>query len=716
MKQIEQIQQPSTEDLPPVPDALGSATPFAPSSVETSDRDRLGYLREKAAVLPRSPGVYLMQNAGGHVIYVGKSRSLRDRVSQYFHGSHDPKTTKMASSVYDFRFVTCNTEMEALALENSLIKQYTPKYNIKLKDSKSYPYIKITVREQYPRIVMTRKRLTDGNLYFGPYSSTQTVYSVISSLERTLGIPTCRKQFPEAIGKERPCVFAQIGRCVGLCTGKISQTEYREIMDRAAAILRGGTQEVIASLTEQMNRAAEALEFETAARCRDSIAALRKLGEKQKAVGAPDVECDVIGLHLTSFESDDIKFRDCASIFYIRSGYISDTEHFLFGAEEILPSKKQAEQAEQTSNGDESAPDEGAPDESAPDESVPDEGVPDEGVPEESVPEEDSPLSAFLTALYQTREYIPREILLSFELPDHEIDLLTEYLANLAGHAVTIRTPKRGAGRYLCEMAVEDAKTHAENTRKQETGMEKTLVNLASLLKLEVFPARIEAYDISNLGSEHITAGMITLIDGKYKKDWYRTFKIKEQEQPDDYAAMRQTLTRRLRHIAEAKENDPLATAPDLILLDGGKGHVSVIEELLRSLGYAIPVFGMVKDDHHKTRTLTTAEEEVNIARRADVFRFLYGIQEEVHRYTVAQMTNAKRKTLTTSALEEIKGIGPKKAKLLIAHFSSLKALKSASVQELGAVEGISQGDAEAIYAHFRSAKQSKEPRKEKTT
>ena len=317
--------------------------------------------------------------------------------------------------------------------------------------------------------------------------------------------------------------------------------------------------------------------------------------------------------------------------------------------------------------------------------------------------EEDSPLSAFISGLYQAREYIPKEILLSFELPEHEIDLLTEYISHRAEHRVTIRTPKRGAGKYLCDMATEDAKTHSENTRKRENNTEKTLANLASLLCLEVYPTRIEAYDISNLGSEHITAGMITAIDGKFRKSDYRTFKIKNQRQPDDYAAMTEVISRRLAHITEAKEGDSLAEYPDLILLDGGKGHVSVIKELLANLGFDIPVFGMVKDEHHKTRTITTEEDEVNIARHADVFKFIYGLQEEVHRYTVSQMTHAKRKTLTTSSMESIRGIGPKKAKLLTEHFSSLKALKTASVEELCEIDGISRSDAEAIYQHFRT-------------
>lgn len=628
----------------------------------------IDWLREKSASLPRTPGVYIMQNERGEVIYVGKSRSLRDRVSQYFHGSHDEKTTQMAASVHDFRFITCDTEMEALALENSLIKQYTPKYNIRLKDSKSYPYIRIGIKSKYPRITMTRKRLPDGALYFGPYSSASTVFATIAQLERTLKIPTCKKRFPEDIGRDRPCVYYQIGRCMGVCTGGITPEEYGKAVEQAADILRGGTQDVIRSLTEQMTRASDELEFEEAARCRDTIDALRKLGERQKAVGDPNTECDVIGLNLTKYEGEEVKFRDCATVFYIRSGYIADSEHFIFGRDEITLSSDIAENAD------------------------------DEG---------DSPLSSFVMSLYQSREYIPAEILLSFELPEHDRLLLCEYLSEKSGRKVTIRTPKKGASKYLCAMAVKDASVHSENQLKRESDREKTLVNLASLLRLEVLPERIEAYDISNLGDEHITAGMVAAIDGKLKKSEYRTFKIKSTDTQDDYAAMTEAISRRLAHIGE--EGGNMSAYPDLILLDGGKGHVSVIKELLRERGFDIPVFGMVKDEHHKTRTLTDDDGELNIARHPDVFRLIYEIQEEVHRYTVGRMTGAKRKTMKTSTLEKIKGIGPAKAKALLSHFGSLTALKNASEAEISEVSGISKSDAENVYNYFRQEKTKKQ-------
>ena len=617
------------------------------------------YLREKAAALPRSPGVYIMENDAGKVIYVGKSRSLRDRVSQYFHGAHDAKTTKMASNVHDFRFVNCDTEMEALALENSLIKQYTPKYNIKLKDAKSYPYIKIDVKSDWPRITMTRKRVPDGSLYFGPYSSTSTVYTAITEIERTLGIPTCKRSFPDEIGRERPCVYYQIGRCIGVCTGEVTAEEYRSAIDSAADILRGGTRGVINDLTGKMMRASDNLEFEEAARYRDAIDNIRRLGERQKAVGSPDVECDVIGLNLTGFDDVSVKFRDSVTVFYIRSGYIADSEHFLFGNDEITPYANNEND------------------------------------------EDDTPLGAFIMSLYQSREYIPPEILLSFEIPEHDRLLLADYLSSRAGRKVNLRTPKKGASKYLCDMAVTDAAHHSENSAKREDDTERTLANLASLLQLEVLPERIEAYDISNLGDEHITCGMVVSVGGKLKKSEYRTFTIKSTATQDDYAAMTEAVSRRLDHIG--REGDSMAAYPDLLLLDGGVGHVSVIKALLEEKGYDIPVFGMVKDEHHKTRTLTDGESEINIARHADVFRLIYGIQEEVHRYSVVRMTGAKRKTLRHSTLEKIAGIGPTKAKALLSRFGSLKAISSATAEEISFTKGITEADARAVYEYFRS-------------
>jgi len=609
------------------------------------DEKTLKYLREKAALLPKSPGVYIMENAEGKVIYVGKSRALKNRVSQYFHGSHDAKTTRMAGSVRDFRYITCDTEFEALILENNLIKQYTPKYNILLKDAKSYPYIKIT-NEDYPRIVLTRRRTEDGT-YYGPYSSTSTINDIIKTIERTLGVPSCKRRFPRDIGKSRPCVYKQLGRCCGVCAGDVSKEEYNAIISCAKEMLKGNTNEVKKQLTERMMAAAEEERFEEAARLRDSLISLSKLGQNQKTDLGPDTEYDIIAL--STHEG-----CDCAAVLYIRNGTISDSEHFMFGADEIT----------------------GA-----------------------STDEDESPFLSFIVNLYSLREYIPREILLSFEMPENDKVLAGEYLTRKAGRRVTLRTPQRGEAKRLCEMAEKDAIRHSETRRKREDSDERVLMSLASLLHLEVLPERIEAYDISNLGSEHITAGMIVIEKGRFKKSHYRSFKIKGQETPDDYSAMTETIRRRLMNLEDKDES--FSQTPDLILLDGGRGHVGVIRELMRELAIDIPVFGMVKDSHHKTRTITDEHDELSIAREPEVFRFVYRIQEEVHRYTVGKMTNAKLKSLKTSSLEKIKGIGPSKAKELLLHFGSLEDLKNASKEDIIKVKGVNEANADEIIKHF---------------
>lgn len=665
-------------------------------------RETLEYLRRKAALLPKSPGVYIMENACGKVIYVGKSRALKNRVSQYFHGSHDLKTTKMASNVNDFRYITCDTEMEALVMENNLIKQYNPKYNILLKDSKSYPYIRITDGE-YPRVVLSRRRDEKG-MFFGPYSGAGVVYSVISTLERVLGLPSCKRKFPEDIGKGRPCVYRQIGRCCGVCAGDVSAAEYAELIGCAVQFLKGNTDAVEKSLYDRMLRASDEERYEEAARCRDALTSLKKLGQTQKTQLPRDTDCDVVAF--ASHEG-----CDCAAVLYIRGGKICDSEYFTFGADEITGADNAQSMADSTGSmtgetvGEKSMADgTGGEDKTASAGIVPngaadvDCAEPDDGGDEESV--EETPMSAFIVGLYRGREYIPPEILLSFDMPEGEKNLIGAYLGERAGHKVTLRTPKRGEARSLCLMAQRDAVRHSETRRKRDEDDERVLVRLASLLSLEVVPQRIEAYDISNLGSEHITAGMIVADGGKLKKSDYRVFRIKGQDVPDDYSAMRQTLMRRIAHIGDG-EDTSLSAEPDLILLDGGAGHVGVARELFRDADCHIPVFGMVKDEHHKTRTLVSDMDEVSIAREAEVFRFIYKLQEEVHRFTVSRMSAAKRKTLKTSSLEKISGIGPAKAKKLMSHFKTLSALKEASEEEISAVSGISRADAEAVFAFF---------------
>ena len=588
------------------------------------------------------PGVYIMKDRAGKVIYVGKSRKLKARVSQYFQNSEkNIKTAKMVSSVKDFDYILCATEIEALTLENSLIKQYSPRYNIRLKDAKSYPYIKVT-NEEYPKITVTRKREADKAKYFGPYSGMSTAYSVIGTLRRTLGLPSCKRSFPKDIGKERPCIYYQMGRCCGLCTGNVTKEEYSGIIRCACDILRGNTAQSRRELTENMMRYAENEQFEAAAKARDTIRALEALSAKQHMVGAPGSEEDIIALY-----SDEL----CSSIsvFYVRDGALSDKSEFTFGADEIFDSAS---------------------------------------------------LASFLCRLYRMREYIPKNIYTSFELDDEDALLTQEYLRGLASHVVEIKNPKRGEFRALCDVAAENARERAKQYLESVKKDDGVLLALAKQLALEALPERIEAYDISNLGSEHITAGMIVLENGRFKRSDYRVFGIKTVESgTDDYASMREALSRRFSHLED--NEGAFSVLPDLILLDGGRGHVSVVRGLMEELSLDIPVFGMVKDSYHKTRALCTEDGEINIARDQQVFVFIYKIQEEVHRFTVSRMDSAKRKTLKRSSLETVKGIGPQKAKLLLSAFGGTGKLKEATLEQIAAVKGISSADAKNVYGHF---------------
>lgn len=605
--------------------------------------ERREYLLQKANALPLTPGVYIMHDRQGRVIYVGKSRKLKNRVSQYFQlGAKNIKTQRMTSQVWEFETILCDTEIEALTLENSLIKQYSPKYNIRLKDAKSYPYIKITEGE-YPRLVCTRRRSDDrGARYFGPYSGTSTVYSVINAINHTLGLPSCRRSFPRDIGRERPCIYYQMGKCRGVCTGQVSREEYAAQIKNAVDILSGGTAAVKRTLQERMLALAEAERFEEAAVLRDTISALDRLREKQKVVGRRGEDQDVIALY-------DGEVAACVSIFNIRDGVLVDRRCHVFSSGEIADA---------------------------------------EGV------------QSFICEQYKLCEYIPPRVLLSFELEDSERTALESYLGGIAGHRVTLRTPERGEARQLCRLAVSNA---ADRVREFTEGVGReasVLTRLAALCGLEVYPERIEAYDISNYGEECMKAGMIVAVDGRLKRSEYRSFNIKTVEGTDDYSAMREALGRRLAHLDD--ESGSFASRPDLILLDGGRGHVAVIRELLAERGLEdIPLLGMVKDDYHKTRALTNGEDEINIAREREVFGFIYRLQEEVHRYTFTRTETAKRKSLRTSSLTEIRGIGPQKAKALLAHFGGLGAIKSAERRDIEAVKGISVSDAAAVWTHF---------------
>lgn len=605
--------------------------------------ERLKRLLEKANSLPLCPGVYIMKNASNKVIYVGKSRKLKNRVSQYFQNStKNLKTHRMVSSVDNFDYIVCNTEIEALALENTLIKQHSPKYNIKLKDAKSYPYIKIT-HEEYPRLVYTRTRANDKATYYGPYTGTATVFSILSLLHKSFGIPSCNRRFPRDIGRERPCIYLQMGQCCGLCTGNVSAEEYREQIRAAADILKGNVKGTREQLEAKMYELSEQENFEAAIRYRNTIAALDKLSDRQKVVASAKGNHDVVGV----FAGD---VCTGISVLNVRDGVLTNKSDYVFGSERIF---------------------------------------------------DESGMSTFLCEYYRGKEDIPREILLSEEIGEDERGLIGEYLSSFAGVKVEVRVPERGDKRGLCKMAVENAEQAARQYVSENERSDSTLAMLAELLGLEALPFRIESYDISNLGAEHKTAGMVVCEDGRMKPADYRSFSIRDVEGTDDYASMCEAMRRRFAHLAD--DSGSFSEMPDLILLDGGRGHVSRVREVLAELGLDIPVFGMVKDDFHKTRALCDEEREISIAREQQIFIFIYKIQEEVHRYTVARMTNAKRKTLKRSSLENIKGIGPKKARAILLRFGTLGAVKQADAAAIAETPGVSRADAEAIVAHFQN-------------
>lgn len=608
-------------------------------------KKRLEELLVKANTLPLTPGVYIMKDRSDTVIYVGKSRKLKSRVSQYFQQSKKNfKTERMVYSVENFEYILCKTEIEALTLENTLIKKYNPKYNIKLKDAKSYPYIKIT-NDEYPRIIFTRTRSNDKGKYYGPFSGNSIAYSILDILHKFLGIPNCKRKFPQDFGKDRPCLYYQLNQCCGLCTGNISKKDYLALISCAKNILKGNIGVATVTLTEKMLEFAENENFEAAAKCRDTISALEKLNQRQSVVASPDTNVDVFGFYADGPIS-------CMSVMYIRNGAVNDKTDFVFNNEAITDIEA---------------------------------------------------LGSFIVEHYLQKEYVPKSILLSFELDPEEISTLEQFLFEKSNHKVTIKKPLRGTLRDLTSTVTDNATEKVRQLKIQAQKDETVLISLASLLKLESLPERIEAYDISNIGNENITAGMVVYKNGHPSKNDYRLFSIKTVTgAPDDYASMKEAIRRRIHHLKEDKTGS-FSEHPDLILIDGGKGHISAVKSVLKEEKIYIPVFGMVKDEYHKTRALCTDSEEINISKEQSIYVFIYKIQEEVHRFTVDKVMKSKSASLTHSSLEKIEGIGPVKAKKLLYAFKTIAAIKAASKEDLSSVKGISASDAQNIYAFFNS-------------
>lgn len=584
--------------------------------------------------MPATPGVYIMRSSADKVIYVGKSKALRNRVGSYFapYAEHYGKTARMVSSVHHFEVYHTATELEALVLENQFIKQYMPRYNIKLKDSSGYPYIRVTEGD-YPRIGVVTKRDGAGT-YYGPFASHTTAKNIVAATLAAFGLPSCNRRFPADLGKGRPCLNFHIGRCVGVCSGKISKADYAERIKGAKRLLGGDCTALAKELEGQMNAAAEAMDYERAATYRDSMRAVLKIRDKQHIVAEPDTEADVIGLY-----TDDA--GSAITVLMVRGGAITDRENLFFGADELI---------------------------------------------------DPSSVASLLGRYYTVREFVPKEIWCGYDLGE-EAELLEQSL----GKAKLI-IPKRGDKRAIAAQAETNAREQLLLRRKENERQGTFLASLAAFLQLEVVPERIESYDISNSGDEHITAGMVVLKDGKFCKKLYRSFNIKESEGQDDFAATAEALRRRFSHLDEGEAWE----APDLILADGGITQINAIRSVLAEYGLDIPVFGMVKDEHHKTRTLTDGENELSLNKRQDIFMFIYKLQEEVHRFALSRMDARRRKTVKQSILTDIKGVGKAKAEELLRHFGGLGELKKATPEQIGAVKGVNAELAQRIYTYLK--------------
>ena len=601
---------------------------------------RIMRLRDKANSLPSVPGVYIMKDKDGEVIYVGKSKKLKNRVTTYFTGNnHTVKTARMVSLVDDFDYILCKTEIEALTLENVLIKRHMPKYNIRLKDSKSYPYIKVT-NEEYPKMIVTRERKSDKARYYGPYQSAASAYSALDAITKVFSLPTCKRSFPKDIGRDRPCIYKDMGRCVAPCDGSVSSGDYSDLIKSCEKVLSGNVRETKELLMLDMEKASERLEFERAAAIRDQLFALDKLSEKQKVVADVKVNRDVFALSFT----DGVGIM---SILSVRAGALINKNAMLLSAADPVSA--------------------------------------DEAV-------------SLIASHYDEGGNIPQEIMLAFDASDEDISLLSEYLSLLAKKKIVVKIPERGDGRALCDMANENARESARQYRLDGEREDKTVKRLSELLGLFELPGRIEAYDISNIGNENIVASMVVWKGGKLKKSDYRLFSIKTTDGQDDYGSMREALTRRLKHIGDGSSS--MGEMPDLILVDGGDNHVAVAKEVTSSLSCDIPIFGMVKDDFHKTRALTDGKREISIAKEFDIYAFIYNLQEEAHRFAIKTSRGGKTKSLTHSSLEKIEGIGPAKAKALLAEMPLAK-IRMAKAEELSEIKGISKADAERIARYF---------------
>lgn len=619
-------------------------------------------IQEELKKMPEKPGIYIMKDESGNIIYVGKAIILKNRVRQYFQAStrHSPRIQAMVSRIREFEYIVTDNELEALILECSLIKKHRPRFNILLKDDKNYPYIKVTMNEDYPRVLVTRRLEKDGARYFGPYSNAFAVKDTVRLIKKLFPIKTCKRVFPRDIGKERPCLNYHIYQCIGPCRGDVSKEEYRAMMKDICSFLEGKQEEVAKNLQRQMKEAAEGLEFEKAARLRDKIASIGHIAEKQKVLTSGGVDQDIIAMAREGSDS-------CLQIFFVRDGKLLGKEHFII------------------------------------------EGVVDD--------RDGELVTAFIKQFYGLAATVPRELLLQDGVLTgdelDEIGILEQWLSEKAFARVHIKIPQRGDKKALVEMVARNATialdNHLDKMRLDVTSKNKGLEALTAKLGLDREPERIEAYDISNTGTSEMVASMVVFQAGKPDKSQYRRFRIKSQEHQNDYGSMQEVITRRFSHLkadADLTEKDKkFSKRPGLLLIDGGLGHLNAVREVLQSMGVSVPVFGMVKDDRHRTRGLVSRDGEIDLTGDMTVLRFVTGIQDEAHRFALDYNKKLRSQRQKLSALDGIQGVGPGRKKALLKHFGSVKALKTAGVDDIAAIPGISTSVAQKIYdgIHIRS-------------
>jgi len=615
------------------------------------------HVEEELKKLPKKPGVYLMHDQADTIIYVGKAVNLHSRVRSYFREKvgRGPWIDKMISQIARFEYIVTDSELEALVLENNFIKEYNPKYNTLLKDGKTYPYIKVTLGEAYPRILFSRQMKKDKSKYFGPFSSAGAVKDTIELINKLFMVRTCNKNLPRDIGLERPCLNYHIKQCMAPCQGYISEADYRERVKQAMEFLNGNYQPVMKDLLNKMKTASENLEFEEAAKYRDLLESVRKVSEKQKITDSDQEDKDVIAL-----AKDD---RDCVvQVFFVRGGKMIGREHY------YMTNVSEMKKGEI--------------------------------------------LQEFIKQFYGGTPFIPRELFIQWDI--EELELLEEWLTGLRGSRVYIRVPKKGMKEKLVELAANNASLilsqDREKMKREEGRTIGAVKEIASLLGIEQAD-RMEAFDISNINGFENVGSMIVYEKGKPKKSDYRKFRIKTVTGPDDYACMREVLTRRFLHgLEESKELDEkqldkefgsFTRFPDLLLMDGGKGQVNIALEVLKELKIDIPVCGMVKDDFHRTRGLYFNNEELPIDTRSEGFKLIIRIQDEAHRFAIEYHRSLHNKGQIKSSLDTIPGVGPARRKALMRHFDSIMAIKEATVEELCQVPEIPQHIAEGIYQYF---------------